>query len=232
MKNFVFIILTIFTSSSVLAYSVDDVLNKAKSKLEGSVSYDCTYTLFKGYSDNQIHTEYYGFSHRINENVYQKVNSNELVQTSEFALQVKQEEKSITISNPTESKEQNFDLNVLLSDVDHKTISENEDGFFIEIFYLASSSTPISKISLAISTSFDINEMELFYRNAHNFSKDPQSVEYSLPRLRIKFTNISHKATFTHEYFSKENYLKEGIEPLQPSLKYVGYTIIDRRTKH
>lgn len=232
------LISAILLSFSLQAQSIKEVLQKMNENYDESklFSVDLKYTLFKGRFSDNISKQYYGKAANTTYGSYQRIDMIEMISTSDFALMLDEESRTISYNLPTESSVlRNIDQ--ALSNASEKSLSSKGDSYIITLTYSGASNSNLSRVIISIDKeSYRIHLIDLLYSNQINFANSFGAKDYAYPHLRIEYSNYSNKPSIPESKFELSNYItikKENkIETLAPSSSYSTYEVIDNRYKY
>lgn len=232
------LISTFLLSFSIHAQNIKEILQKMNENYDESklFSVDLKYTLFKGRFSDNISEQYNGKAANTSHGSYQRIDKIEMISTSDFALMLDEESRTITYARPTESSIlQNIDQ--ALSFASEKSLSSKGNSYIITLNYSGASNSSLSRVIISIDKeSYRINLIDLLYSNQINFAKSFGAKDYAFPHLRIEYSNYSKKPSIPESTFKLSKYLsikKENkIETLTPSSSYSTYEVIDNRYKY
>lgn len=222
----------LFIASYSFGGQVEDIIKKMRSNfLEvKALEYSSTYELFKGHKSTSVHTSYQGYFYRDEKHVYQKIKNTEFVYGSDFFLKISHDQKALSLDLAQENINREIDLSTIFNFCIEKTAVEKEKYYSITLKYKHGSPTPFGVVKMRIDKkSFQILQLDLYYRNSQNFSDSFRQTDMAQPHLRILFGEIKMVEKPRKELFEYSNYIGKKADMLYPTGECKGYELIDNR---
>lgn len=232
MKTIIFIGL-IFSLSIAKASDVEEVMKKMHAVYKTkTLSFNTTYSLFKGHFNKEVHSSYTGEIFKSEEGTYQKIKNTEFVYGKDFTLQISHDEKAMVVSNAQEAFFGNVDFEEVMKKCRSNKIIEKEDIFIIIFQLNITSRIPYSTITLKIDRSnYTLKQLDLYYSSQEDFSTKFEEKDLHQPHLQIEFNDISFKPNMSSSLLMRSTYLKIKNSALITTDKYKDYKLIDNRIK-
>jgi len=233
MFNKYFIILFLFIPFLSFSEDVKSILENIKKVYTApNISYDLTYSLYKGHSTNTIHSSYNGVLKMKNKLVYQKIKSTEFIYAKDYFLKVSNDERIIVLDLPNNSFNADFDVSKIVEQCSSVSHQDKGNYYSVTLKFNDLVQVPYGVIKMRVNKKkYTITRIDLYYSNLQDFSNSYKKKDLDYPHLRIDFTNISFKLKVEDRLFSFETYLKRERNILYPTGKYVGYKLLDNRIK-
>lgn len=231
MKGICLLIL-LFLSQQVFALEAKDVIAKMQKvyNKEAHLEYDCTYELFKGHKSIAVETSYKGFVYRNKTNIYQKIDQTEFVYAPDFFMQINHEEEAVVLGLAQRSVNLDVDMNTALKECSKLEI-EIKDGYYsITMVIKNNSSLPFSVVKMRIDkTKYFLEQLDLYYSSAQDFSEDSNTKDEAQPHLRISFKEPKFNPKAKNSIFTLATYFNIENKRLIPTGTVAGYLLIDNR---
>lgn len=229
-----FVLLSLFVFCLFCGYGMDarEVISRMQKVYKATTEYDyhCTYTLFKGHKSREVEDSYGGYVYRNKHNYYQKIGPSEFVYGSDFFLQINHSEKALSLDLAQQNVAINVDLETALKECVELKLEEQDDFYQVVLRIKTTSQLPYSLVKLKIGkTNFYLRQIDLYYSEVANFSKDPSLPDRRQPHLRIAFNELNTKPKKKDGVFLLETYLSKDNNMLQPAGNCKGYDLIDKR---
>lgn len=222
------VILTFLISSYGSAMDVQEVIrNMQKVYAQKELEYKCNYTLFKGHSTDEVYQSYNGYIYKSQGMLYQKINQTEQVYAKDFALEIDQDEKTISMGNAIQLPEVNFNLDAIFNECDKKLLEVKGNYYEVKLILKATSSLPFSEIVLNINKeNFQLIQMDMYYSIVQDFSEKSRQEDLQYPHLKISMSHFTASPVRQDALFLLSTYVKKAGNTDTPSEKYTGYTIL------
>ncbi|MEX1193181.1 MAG: hypothetical protein WED10_15485 [Brumimicrobium sp.] len=229
----IFSIALIFSLSLANASDISEVMEKMRTVYKSkTLSFNSTYSLFKGHFNNEIHSSYTGKVYKDEEGTYQRIENTEFIYGKEFTLKISHDEKAMVISNAQEVLFGNVDFEMAMKECRSKKIIEKEGEYHIIFHMNATSLVPFTTLTLKIDQSnYTLLQLDLYYSAQEDFSKKFEMRDLKQPHLQIKFSDINFNPNKKDELLQQSSYLTTTNSVLTTTGKYEGYELIDYRNK-
>lgn len=236
MKTLLIQISIFFFLAPIHGYGMDvkEVIEKMQQvyKQSHEFSYHSRYELFKGHKSNEAIENYTGFFGRKGASSYQKIGNSEQVYGKDFSLLINHDEQAMMLSNPQSIMTLPADLKQALSHCKESKLEEKDDAYIIVLYLKQTSPIPYSLVKLKIAkTGYHLQQLDLYYSVATDFSQDHRIQDFEYAHLRIKLENFKKDCRLKESVFDVNTYLKKKNNAWFPVGDLEGYDIIDNRDK-
>ena len=232
MKSIIVLIVCLLTKAYLFGYSGEELLQKITvkySKME-SIQFQTKYDLYKGHKSNEIISSYEGFIYRKDNELYQKIDKTEFVYGKDFFLKISHKEHVLVLDSEQKTMTSDIDLSQFKNDVREVKVKEFESSYKLVIYYKSYSQVPFSCVTMLIDRDSElITQMDFYYTNPTDFSKETLKRELDLAHLRVTFFNIKINPARPNDILDWSTYLGKKNSYIIPVKNCVGYELIDNR---
>jgi hypothetical protein len=218
----------------IFAQDVQTVVARMQQVYSGaeSLSYKSTYTLYKGSAITAPVSTYEGYIYRQGKELYQKIDQSAYIYGTDFFLKINYGEEAIEIEPAQASLQTDIDLEVALKVCSASRITETRDHYLVTLIYDQQSGIPFSSVLLRISRQdFTLQQLDLFYANAQDFSGSSKEPDLNLPHLQITFSDLQLNPGPQPELLQLSSYIETISGALQPKVPFETYSLNDNRLK-
>lgn len=232
MMRYLVVLIAFISSGVAFGITPEEVIAKMqKVSASDQLSYSSKFELFKGHKSNSVHSSYSGEFYRGENGTYQKIKNTEFVYGKDFFLQVSHGEKAMVLGQSQNIVNQQADLSELLKNTKEVKLKEEAGIYEVTILYGEGNTSAFSVVKCKINAgSFQLEQLDLYYKMAQDFSNSSASKDMDYPHLRIKMTDIvSNSETERSELFKLSTYIDKKNNVLIPTGSCSGYELIDNR---
>lgn len=221
-----------FISFTSMAIDAKEVLNKMTEVYESLTVYEFSlrYDMFKGEKSTNVEESYEGYFVRNKNNSYQKIGTVEFISTPSFCLKISPEEEVVEMLPGQNFKNQNFDWEQTINECKDLILEELDNHYLITMNLKSSSQVPYRSVKLVVNRSnFHLEQVDMFYWQMEDFSKNPTITDFETPHLRITYSDLRKKTDVKDELFTLETYFTKTNNTISPSGSIKGYELLDYR---
>lgn len=231
--RFIILIITLTFSGFSFSITPEEVIEKMQKVQNASkqLSFSSTFELFKGHKSTEVHSSYTGEFYRNEEGTYQKIKNTEFIYGNDYFLQVSHGEKAMVLGRAQENINQQVDVSELLKSTKELKLNEESGTYEVVILYDTDKPTVFSVVKCKINTkTFHLEQIDLYYRMAQDFSTSFGKKDMHSPHLRIKMKNIKSDDSIERpELLKLSTYITKKNKVLIPTGSCSGYELIDNR---
>jgi hypothetical protein len=231
------IVLPIFLVHYGVTYSMEigEVISRMKEVYDQSdrLEYSSHYELFNGHTGTDLVESYEGYYYRFGDFTYQKIGGSEFVFGKEFFLQIKHDEKELSLYGPQQPLSSTLDVKKALESCETSTLDVVGDTYVLKLVFQPSSPLPMSEMSLRISKKdFHLEQMDLYYSGG-SYQPATGSPESSIQFLHMKitFSDFDQTPKNHSELQDLSHYTQTVNGVLSSGSLYTGYNLKDNRPK-
>lgn len=216
-----------------MALDGKEILKKMTSVYHSLETYELysKYDLFKGSKSSTVEESYQGYICKNGDKVYQKIDHTEFIITPTFCLKISNDEKIVELSRGQAYINQEIDFQKTIKECKELTVEEKDKMYYITLIIKNSSQVPFSTVKVKVNKSnYRIAQLDLFYTDMQDFSKDPKKKDLNQPHLRILYSDFSKKIEkVSNTVFNYETYFKTVNTMIVPIGLIKDYELIDNR---
>src|SRR5690606_27003091 len=186
--------------------------------------------LFKGHKSDEVDTSYHAFSVvQSKNNAYQRIGDIEYVYYDGTMLEIDNASHTMLLSRSKKSPEI-IALEELIATASGQELELKDDFYSLGLSYELNISSGVTKVQLRIGkTDFLIKQVDVFYAQVKDFSKESGAPDYELPHLRITYENFSRDIKANMDKLKLGSYIEIRGDKTTLNEKYKDYQLFDHR---
>lgn len=224
---FIFFYISLDTFSQESLELLQKVLRVNKE--ETTRNYDLTYQLYRSDNLNKPVTSYHGKVVQKNQLIYQVIEQTTVVQNTEIAVTIDNDEKIMQLSEPIPNLN-NQELEMITKECDSVSFVIVKDQIIFTLALNPTSQLPLNKVIIrADKFNYRVSNMEFHYSNLQDFSEEMFVTDYGYPVLSISIKNYNVSIDGYEKLLDMKNYVVKVGNSYNASKDFPTYTLIDKR---
>lgn len=218
----------------VLSQDASELLAHVQKNYDAKAVYqtELVYSLFKGHNSEIVDTSYKAYSMVQTENrTYQRIGDVEYVYEDGTMLEIDNASHTMLLSNSKKSQDM-IALEELITMASGQELELKDDFYNLSLSYESNMSSSVSKVQMLIGkTDFLIRQIDVFYTQVRDFSKESATPEYHLPHVRVSYENFNKDIKPSLDTHKLASYIVIRGATATPNERYKDYQLFDHRIR-